>query len=55
MSQYEDTVAADLEFQDQMNRPKTRGSMTKKEKQREKEFRKNRRQARGKKWIGGDV
>lgn len=48
-----ETTAADLEFQEN-SRPKSRGGLSKKEKQREKQFRKNRKQARGRKWLGSD-
>lgn len=51
---YEDTTAVDLEFQDKMSRPKSRGGLSKKEKQRERDFRKNRRNARGRRWVGGE-
>lgn len=46
----DDLTAADLEFEDQMRRPKSERKMSKQEKKRDKEFRKNRRNARGRQW-----
>lgn len=51
MTQYtEDTTAADLEFEDQMQPSKNNKRLDKKARKRDKKWREDRKQARGRKW-----
>lgn len=47
-----DYIAVDLDQQEKIIRPKSHEGMTKKERKREKDFRKNRQHARGRGWQG---